>query len=80
MYIYMSHKVTQDFYHQYSHYCEPACASGMRGAGRRIAQTPGQIQNVDAPQGSAIYTIGVLESKIGGSTFWDPPGSLGGSG
>ena len=35
--------------------------------------TPGRIQKVDSPQGSVIYTIGVLESRIGGSTFWILP-------
>ena len=34
----------------------------------------GHIQKVDPPQGSVIYTIGVLESRIGGSTFWILPG------
>ena len=34
------------------------------------SQTPGRIQKRDPPQGSAIYTIGVLDSRIGGSTFW----------
>ena len=33
----------------------------------RNIQTPGRIQNVDPPQGSIIYTIGVSESGIGGS-------------
>ena len=28
------------------------------------------MQQVDPPSGSVIYTIGVLESRIGGSTFW----------
>ena len=32
-------------------------------------QTPGQFQKVDPPQGSIAYTIGVLESRLGGSTF-----------
>ena len=29
------------------------------------SQTPGRIQKVDTPEGSVIYTIGVLESSIG---------------
>ena len=41
-------------------------------SGRTQTQTPGQIQNVDPPYGSTIHTIGVLESRIGGSTFWKP--------
>ena len=32
---------------------------------------------MDPPVGSIIYTIGVIESRIGGSTFLDPCGSLG---
>ena len=35
---------------------------------------PGRIQKVDPPSGSIIYTIGVLEPRIGGSTFWILPG------
>ena len=37
-------------------------------------QSPGRIQKVDPPQGSVIYTIGVLGSRIGESTFWILPG------
>ena len=37
-------------------------------------QTPGRIQKVDPPEGPVIYTIGVLEYKIGGSTCWILPG------
>ena len=29
---------------------------------------------IRSPVRSGIYTIGVLESRIGGSTFWIPPG------
>ena len=43
-----------------------------------ISQTPGRIQKVDRPTyGSisfVIYTMGVVESRIGGSTFWILPG------
>ena len=35
----------------------------------------GGSKKVDLPEGSIIYTIGVLESRIGGSTFLDPPGA-----
>ena len=35
-----------------------------------------EIQQVDPPSGSAIYTVGVLESRVGGSTFWVLPGLL----
>ena len=37
-------------------------------------QTPEQIQKVDPPLSSIIRTIGVFESRIGGSTFWILPG------
>ena len=33
-----------------------------------FSQTPGRIQKVDPPEGSRIYTMGVLESRIGGRT------------
>ena len=36
---------------------------------QRPTKTPGQIQKADQPQGSVIYTIGVLESRIRASTF-----------
>ena len=36
--------------------------------------TPGRIQKVRPPLGSVIYTVGVLESRIGGSAFWILPG------
>ena len=42
-----------------------------------LAKTPGRIQKVDPPGGSIIYSIGALESRIGGFYFLDPPGSLG---
>ena len=35
---------------------------------------PGRIQKVDPLKGSEIYTIRVLESRIGGSAFWILPG------
>ena len=35
--------------------------------------TPGRIQQV----GSVIYSVGVLEPRIGGSTFWILPGVWG---
>ena len=34
-------------------------------------------KGVDPPWGSRIYAIGVLESRIGGSVFWDPARALG---
>ena len=37
-------------------------------------ETFGWIQKVDPPWGSMTYTIGVLDSRIGGSTFWILPG------
>ena len=40
-----------------------------------ITQTPGRIHKVDPPQGCVVYTIGVLESTIGGSTFGILPAS-----
>ena len=43
-------------------------ATGFPGA-----QTPLRIQKVDPPYGSIIYTIGVLKSRIGGSTCWILP-------
>ena len=42
-----------------------------------ITQTPGRIQKVDPPQGFIIYTIGVLDSRIGGFYFWVFAGALG---
>ena len=36
--------------------------------------TPGRMHQVDPPQGSVIYTIGIWESRIGGSTFSILPG------
>ena len=38
---------------------------------------PGWIRKVDPPWGSRVYTVGVVQSRIGGSTFWDPHGGLG---
>ena len=38
------------------------------------AESPGRIEKMDPPWGSVIYTIGVLESRIGGSVFWILPG------
>ena len=32
---------------------------------------------MDPPEGSIIYTIGILESRIEGSVFFDPPSALG---
>ena len=37
-------------------------------------QTPGRIPKVDPHEGSSIYTIGVFQSRTGGSTFWILPG------
>ena len=39
-------------------------------------QSPGRIQKVDPPEGSAIYTIGVLDSSWV-FYFLDPAGGLG---
>ena len=40
-------------------------------------QPPGRIENNDPPRGSVIYTIGILEPRIGGFYFLDLPGGLG---
>ena len=45
-----------------------ACQEAAR-CKRIDTQTPGRIQKGDPHQGSAIYTIGVLESRIGSSTI-----------
>ena len=37
-------------------------------------ETPGRIQKIDL---SVVYTIGVLESRIRGSSVLDPPKNLG---
>ena len=37
-------------------------------------QSPGKIQDMHPPSGSIIYSMGVLESRIGGSVFWILPG------
>ena len=42
---------------------------------RSLLDNPGRIQKVHPPEGSMISTIGVLESRIGGSTFRILPGS-----
>ena len=39
-----------------------------------LSHTPGRIQKADPLWGSKIYTAGVLESRIGGSTCWILPG------
>ena len=41
-----------------------------------LIHTPitGRIQSANPSCGSIIYTRGVLESRIGGSTFWILPG------
>ena len=44
-----------------------------------MTEIPGRIQQADPPQGSVIYTIGVLPSRIGGSAFRILPGGLAGS-
>ena len=62
-----------------------ACGCRVRESSRiprtrmkRPAQTSERMQEVGAPPyGSVIYTIGVLESQIGGSTFWVLPGLCG---
>ena len=41
---------------------------------REFSQTSGRIQKVDPPQGFIVQTIGILEFRIGGSTFWILPG------
>ena len=38
------------------------------------SQTPERIQKVDHSYGSTKYSIEVVESSIGGSTFWILPG------
>ena len=40
-----------------------------------MSQTPGRIQKADPPEGSVIYTIGILQFRIGGSTFESFQGS-----
>ena len=35
-----------------------------------MSQTPGRIQKVDPLEGSIVYTVGVFEPRIGGSSFW----------
>ena len=49
-------------------YC---CGSKPSQAFQKVQgiQTPGRIQTLDAPGGSVIYPIGVLESKIGESIY-----------
>ena len=46
----------------------PKEAQGTLAACRRF-EGPGTV-SLDPLQGSVIYAIGVLESRIGGSTFW----------
>ena len=50
------------------------CDTRVRSSEGSETQTPGWIQKVDIPYGSIIYTIGVLESRVGGSTSWILPG------
>ena len=40
-------------------------------------QALGRIQKADPLQNPIVYSIGVLESRIGGSTCWILPGVLG---
>ena len=53
-----------------------ACTLRLKVGTISQTQTPGQVQKVDPPSRSMIYTIGVLEPRIGGSTFWILPGVL----
>ena len=55
----------------------PSPLPPSRGASKTVLprpQTPGRIQKVDPPPSSILHTIGVLESRIGRSTFWILPG------
>ena len=42
-----------------------------------LSQSPGRIQKLAPIEGSIIYTIGILESSIGGFCFLDPSRALG---
>ena len=42
-----------------------------------LSHSPGKIPKMDPPERSIIYTIGVLESRIGGFVFFDPLRALG---
>ena len=56
--------------------CPGMAAAGFSGTDPHLEgpiQTPGRIHKVDPPEGSVIYTIGVFESRLGGSTFWILP-------
>ena len=46
------------------------------GSNFDLSQTPGRIPKMDLPQGSAIYTKGIIESRIEGSMLWILPGLL----
>ena len=39
-----------------------------------IPKSPGRIPKMDPPKGSIIYTMGVVEVRIGGSLCWLFPG------
>ena len=39
-----------------------------------LMETPGRIQKVDPPKGPIIYTMGLVDLRIGGSTCWILPG------
>ena len=45
----------------------------MRRLPARDSQSPRMIQKIDPHWGSIIYTIGILESRIGVSIFWILP-------
>ena len=56
---------------------EPDLGFSSRGTAERLPIHVGGFKKVDPPEGSVVQSIGVLESRIGGSTFLDPPRSLG---
>ena len=49
---------------------EAAAGSTVVGLFCGGSRSPRRIQKMDPPKGSIIFTIGVLDSQIGGSTFW----------
>ena len=57
--------------------CVYVCEFYLYGMHSPLSQTPGRIQKIDPPYGSVMSTIGVLESRIGGFHFLDPPSGLG---
>ena len=52
----------------------PHCSTGGVFDPKSFTSRPDPFKRVDSPQGSVIiYTIGELESRIGGFDFLDPP-------